>query len=304
MKRREFFGTTALMMGAGMMSGNFAAAQSTAETDKRATAKLRLSSQLGIIPGDNLMDKLNKFKSWGGEAFEVGGEVTDDAKCQEYNKAAADTGLSVSAICWGSLGGQLVSTDAAVQAEGMETFKRVIEGAAKVGARGVIHVPAFNGQSSLSNQEILAKCLDYLPKLGEYAKSLGTTVILEPLCRYETFFLRQVGFGASICRDCGGPDCGVTVMGDFYHMDSEETSDMGAFISAGDYLNHVHLAGGRAEPTRTLPGQNGMSFVEGFRGLKYIGYTGFCSFECGCKGDPEVEVPKAMQFLRDEWAKA
>ena len=93
-------------------------------------------------------------------------------------------------------------------------------------------------------------------------------------------------------------------MGDFYHMDSEETSDMGAFISAGDYLNHVHLAGGRAEPTRTLPGQNGMSFVDGFRGLKYIGYTGFCSFECGCVGDREVEMPKAMQFLRDQWDQA
>lgn len=303
MKRRDFFGTTALM-GAGLMAGRFASAQTTEETDKRESARLRLSSQLGIIPGDSLAEKLANFKKWGGEAFEVGGEVTDDEKCREYNKLAADTGLEVSAICWGSLNGMLVSTDPAVQAEGMDTFKRVIEGAGKVGARGVIHVPAFNGQSDLSNQELLKRCQDYLPILGEFAKQHNTSVILEPLCRYETFFIRQVGFGASICRDCGGPDSGVTVMGDFYHMDSEETSKMGAFICAGEYLNHVHLAGGRAEPMRTLPGQNSMSFVDGFRGLKYIGYTGFCSFECGCKGDPNVEVPKSMQFLRDEWAKA
>ena len=303
MKRRDFFGAAALV-GVGISASNCASAQSTAEVDKRDVARLRLSSQLGIIPGGSIAEKLEKFKKWGGEAFEVGGEVTNAKKCDEYNKLGADLGLEVSAICWGSCNGQLVSPDASIRAQGMDAFKSVIEGAGRVGARGVIHVPTFHGQSDLSNQEILARCLEYLPILGEFAKQHNTTVILEPLCRYETFFLRQVAFGALICRDCGGREAGVTVMGDFYHMDSEETSDMGAFISAGDYLNHVHLAGGRAVPTRTLPGQNGMSFVDGFRGLKFIGYTGFCSFECGCNGDPEVEVPKSMEFLRDEWAKA
>lgn len=304
MKRRDFFNASALLgvglLGSGPLST--AAAQTTAETDQRDKAKLRICSQLGIIPADTLEGKLAKLKAWGCEAFEIGGEVVD--KWAEYKKLSDETGLAVSAVCWGSLNGDLVNPDNAVQQRGMETFKRVLEGAGKAGARGVIHVPAFNGQSALSNQEILKRCQDYLPILGEFAKAHNTTVILEPLCRYETFFLRQVAFGASICRDCGGPDCGVTVMGDFYHMDSEETSNMGAFISAGNYLNHVHLAGGRAEPTRTLPGQNGMSFVDGFRGLKYIGFTGFCSFECGCQGDPEVEIPKSIDFLRREWDKA
>ena len=303
MKRRDFLGTAALM-GAAMAAGKFAPAQTTEQMDQRAAARLRLCSQLGGIPGNSNPEKLEKLKKWGGEAFEVGGEVADDAVCKEYNKLKADFGLEISAICWGSCGGQLVSTDPAVQAEGMESFKRVLEGAGKVGARGVIHVPTFNGQSELSNQELLERCRDYLPKLGEFAVAHNTTIILEPLCRYETYFIKQVAYGASICRDCGGREAGITVMGDFYHMDSEETSNMGAFISAGDYLNHVHLAGGRAEPMRTLPGQNGMSFVDGFRGLKYIGYTGFCSFECGCEGDREVEMPKSMQFLRDQWAMA
>ena len=103
MKRRDFF-TAAAMMGASLSAGSFASAQTTEETDKRATARLRLCSQLRVLPGDSNPEKLEKLKKWGGEAFEVGGEVTDDAKCKEYNKLKADFGLEVSAICWGSLG--------------------------------------------------------------------------------------------------------------------------------------------------------------------------------------------------------
>ena len=78
-------------------------------------------------------------------------------------------------------------------------------------------------------------------------------------------------------------------MGDFYHMFIEETSDLGAFISGGAYLHHVHLA----SRIRVLPGQDDRQFVDGFRGLKLIGYQDFCSFECGCRGDREVEIPKS-----------
>ena len=83
-------------------------------------------------------------------------------------------------------------------------------------------------------------------------------------------------------------------------MNIEETSDMGAFISAGKYLHHVHLASGK----RNLPGQDARSFVDGFRGLTMIGFTDYCSFECGCKGDPEVEIPKSFALLRQQWEEA
>lgn len=87
------------------------------------------------------------------------------------------------------------------------------------------------------------------------------------------------------------------MMGDFYHMHIEETSDLGAFISAGKYLHHVHLA----SRARNLPGQDERSFRDGFQGLKYIGFQDFCSLECGVKGDREAEIPKAVRFLREQW---
>jgi sugar phosphate isomerase/epimerase len=103
---------------------------------------------------------------------------------------------------------------------------------------------------------------------------------------------------ASICRDANHP--GACVMGDFYHMYKEETSDMGAFLSAGKYLHHVHLACIK----RKLPGQDERDYTNGFAGLKMLGYQDYCSFECGVEGDPEVEIPKSVKFLRDQWTKA
>ena len=302
MRRRDFFAAGAALSTALTMnpvSRSFA--QTTNECDKRSEAKLRISSQMGIIPGDSPEEKLAKMKAWGCEGGEWGGDVVE--KAAECRKMADDAGLESSAICWGSHNGDLCSEDLSKRQPGVDDLKKAIEAAGILGARGVIYVPAFNGQTKLTNQEIRQRCLEFLPEVAAFAAEHNTHVIFEPLCRMEAYFLRQVADAASICRDINeaGGNGGMAVMGDFYHMWTEETSDMGAFISAGSYLQHVHLAGGTQDPRRTLPGQNSRTFVEGFRGLKYIGYQQFCSFECSVVGDNEVEVPKSIAYLKAQW---
>ncbi|NQV31605.1 MAG: sugar phosphate isomerase/epimerase, partial [Phycisphaeraceae bacterium] len=138
------------------------------------------------------------------------------------------------------------------------------------------------------------------------------SIVLEPLRRNETPFLRQVADGACIARDIG-PGC--TVMGDFWHMELEETSFMGAFISGGDLLTHVHIAGLKQ---RIIPGVHpeADNYVDGFKGLKLIGYQGAVSFEGGWpknpadpkKGLPEKERIRLMRnmvkMLESQWKKA
>jgi sugar phosphate isomerase/epimerase len=91
-------------------------------------------------------------------------------------------------------------------------------------------------------------------------------------------------------------------MGDFWHMTWEETSDMAAFIAAGKYLHHVHTA---SRKTRKVPGEDeGDNYVDGFKGLKIIGYQNFVSFECGCKGDRATALAAAAKLLREQWEAA
>ncbi len=257
---------------------------------------LKLSSQLAVIPGKTLEEKIAKMDKWGFDAVELPGDIVGKEKT--FKDAIKDTKLKFSAVCFGSMNGDLVSEDKAKRGPAAEKLKQVLASAGELETTGVIYVPAFNGQTKLTNQEIRAILLDTLPAIGEHAVKVGTRLLLEPLNRNEAYFLRQVADGASICRDCKSP--GVCMMGDFYHMFIEETSDLGAFLSAGSLLHHVHLA----SRIRVLPGQDERQFVDGFLGLKWIGYQDYCSFECGVKGDGNVEVPKSMAFLRDQWAKA
>jgi len=86
-------------------------------------------------------------------------------------------------------------------------------------------------------------------------------------------------------------------------MTWEETSDYAAFITAGEYLQHVHIA---SRKRRSMPGEDGEAdnYVDGFKGLKKIGYDKYVSFECGCKGDREVVVPAALELMRKQWEEA
>jgi len=296
--RRELLsGGAALLAAAGSTTLSEAAKPRKSETGKPKTkAELKLSSQLGIIPGKGLQEKIAKMVQWGFQGVELPGDIAGQEK--KFKEAIQGTGLKFSAVCWGAINGDIVSDVVEKRAPAVEKLKRALASAAELETTGVIYVPAFNGQTKLTNQEIRTILLDTLPAVGEHAVKVGSRVLLEPLNRNEAFFLRQLADAASICRDCKSP--GICLMGDFYHMFIEETSDLGAFLSAGKYLHHVHLASRR----RVMPGQDERSFVDGFRGLKWIGYHDYCSFECGCDGDREVEIPKSMAFLRNQWAQA
>ena len=233
---------------------------------------------------------------WGFDAVELPGDAVANPK--KYADAVKNTKLKISTICGarGGADGRMVSDVGEKRAPAFDDLKRALDAAGELGSTGVIYVPAFNGQTKLSNQEIRKILLDKLPQLGEHAHKNGTQLLMEPLNRKEAYFLRQVADAASIARDCNSP--GIGVMGDFYHMFIEETSDLGAFISGGSYVHHVHLA----SRIRVLPGQDERQFVEGFRGLKLIGFKDFCSFECRVQGDPKAEIPKSIAFLRDQWS--
>jgi sugar phosphate isomerase/epimerase len=182
----------------------------------------------------------------------------------------------------------------------MASMKEILTAAGALGSTGMIMVPAFHNQSKLGHQEARDLLIKLLGELGDHAHKAGTRVLLEPLNRRECHFLRQVADGAAICRDVNNP--GVALMGDFWHMTWEETSDMAAFIAAGKYLHHVHMA---SRKTRKTPGEDeGDNYVDGFRGLKLIGYQDYVSFECGCKGERTKAIPAAVKLLRDQWESA
>ena len=264
-------------------------------------AELNLSFQEGIAPGKSLNEKLDFMEKLGVVGFEPGGRGLGD-RVNELKQALQGRNIRISAICAG-FKGFILSTDPAIRKECMDTMKEIIAAAGELGSTGVIIVPAFNGQVPAlpHTRETRDFLCEQFNEMGNFAAQHGTTVIFEPLNRKECLYMRQVADAASVCGDIHNP--GVRCMGDFWHMTAEETSDMGAFLSAGEYLQHVHIA---SRKRRSMPGEDGEAdtYVEGFKALKMLGYNKYVSFECGCQGDRNAVVPAAVELLRKQWEKA
>jgi len=259
------------------------------------TAVLKPSCQDGIAPGETIVAKLDFIEKCGFVAVEIGGRGLAD-RIGEYQNALRGRSLQVSAICAGFTGVP-ISDKEEERKEFVRSIKELLALAGALGAVGVIAVPAFNSQPQLPHKEAREVLLQMLPEIGEHAVKNKAVLLLEPLNRKEAYFLRQVADAASICRDADHP--GIACMGDFWHMTWEETSDMGAFISAGKYLRHVHIA---SRKRRKMPGEDeGDNYVDGMRGLKMIGYQDYISLECGSVGDKNVTMPAAVKLMKEQW---
>ena len=260
------------------------------------TAVLKLCSQEGRIPGNTLKEKVANLQKYGCAGIEFGGNPA--GRIAEIKATLQGTGLKVAALCWGSQNGDLVSPDLEKRKNGIEALKAALNTAAELESTGVIFVPCFHKQSALKPAELDQVLGEILPDIGDHAKKVGSRILLEPLNKGETFYINRLEQAAAICNRFNNE--GICMMGDFYHMALEETDQEQAFVTGGKWVHHVHLA---TREHRILPAQEPHSYVEGFRGLKRIGYQDFCSLECGCKKgtDPEVEVPKAFEYPRRQW---
>lgn len=285
--------------GALAASGGLFSAFAGSSTASGKTASLKISCQEGVAPGESLNEKLDFMESLGIVGLEPGGRDLGK-RVEEIQKALQNRNIKVSAICAG-FEGWLIAEDPAIRKQCMDSMKSILEAAGALGSTGLIFVPAFNRQVSLPHKEARELLVEEMKELAEFALQHKTRILLEPLNRKECHFCRQVADGAAIVRDVASP--GAAVMGDFWHMTWEETSDRGAFISAGDYLHHVHIA---SRERRKMPGEDGKSdlYIDGFRGLKEIGYQDYISFECGSVGDKKETLPAAVKLIRDQWKKA
>ena len=296
MNRRDFLKSNVLGA-AGVALAASPLAAMTSCSPKKEDVELKLSFQEKPAPGERLNERFAYMETLGIVGFEPGGRNLA-ARVNEFQQALRGRNIKVSAICAG-FEGFILAEDPAVKAQFDSTMRDIIAAAGELGSTGVIMVPAFNRQTpvkphTLETREYLC---EQMHELGEYALKHNTTVILEPLNRREAHYLRLVSDAAAICRD--SKSAGVMCMGDFWHM-QEETSDYAAFISAGQYLQHVHVA---SRGNRKMPGEDGEldNYIDGMRALKEMKYDKYISFECGTNGDRNVTVPAAVELLRAQW---
>jgi sugar phosphate isomerase/epimerase len=298
MERRDFLTLSALGSVGLIAGGCNSVTTQNEEVEKETKAVLKLASQEGVTPGETLTEKLDFLEENGFVGIEPWGSNLHE-RVEEFEKALENRSVKMSAVTAG-FSGYLIAEDPGPRQEAMNSMKRILEAAGALGSPGLIIVPAFNNQPSLPHKESRELIVEQLKELGEYALKHNTHILLEPLNRRETYFLRLLADAAAIARDSESK--GIGVMGDFWHMTWEETSDMGGIISAGKYLHHMHIA---SRKRRIMPGEDeGDNYIDGFKALKYIGYQNHLSLECGSEGDKRDTIPAAARLIKEQWAQA
>lgn len=305
MKRREFLTASAAGIAAACAPASATAAAACCTTcmpkicPPAKPAQLNLCLQWGMIPGGAINQKLDYLEQHGYSAVEIPSGDWLLKQGDALYKAIQGRKLFISTACGPS---DFSYVEKARRDAEVKKFLPQLEVLGAIKAVGLILCP-MRGKPGLGLKELREDFVNNTGKqLAEKAKACGTSIVLEPLRRNETPFLRQVADGAAIARDIGP---GATVMGDFWHMKLEETSFMGAFISGGNLLSHVHIA---SLAHRKIPGCDGAvdNYVDGFKGLKLIGYRGAVSLEGGVpKGANREELlEKMVKLLREQWEMA
>lgn len=272
-------------------------------------SELKLGVQTVLLPGRDLVEQFENARRYGFDAVEVNvGPAFDLAEeVALVRHASAQSGLPVAAICTAPMHDPL-QPDPSERAARFDRLTTLLESATTVGARGVVSVPIRPARNFRSVEEqrqtIDAFTQEAIAALGEWSAQLpatGAALFLEPLIRFETWFLNRVGQAADIARNINHPR--IQALGDFFHMNVEESDLPGAFRAAGSLLGHVHIA----DNNRLQPGRGALVFGPSFAALQEIGYDGYVTIECWLPagahidGDPETAFPASIRYLREAW---
>lgn len=114
--------------------------------------------------------------------------------------------------------------------------------------------------------------IDSVSECVEHARTLGVTIAIEPINRFETYFINRADQALALA-EAVGPDCGVCL--DLFHMNMEEEDVLGALRRAGPRLADVHVA----DNNRMAPGMGTLDWGSIIATLREIGYDGPLSIE-------------------------
>jgi D-psicose/D-tagatose/L-ribulose 3-epimerase len=170
----------------------------------------------------------------------------------------------------------LIDDDPAVRRKTLTHVEAIIRVAAEVGASiiaGPVYCPVGYLPGRRRTTDEWQRAIDAYRALGPVLDAHGVTLALEPLNRFETYFLNTVADGVRLSDAVGHPRVGLLV--DTFHANIEEKDVAAAYRAAGAHVRHVHTS----ENDRGTPGSGHVPWAGVFDALREIRYDGWLTIE-------------------------
>lgn len=194
----------------------------------------------------------------------------------EIRKGLEEHGLTCTFSVVIPAGMSLIADDGAVRVRTREYLARCIEKVAETGAKlivGPMYSPVGYISGSRRTEEEWKRAVEGFRSLAPMLESCDVTMALEPINRFETYFLNTAADVARLCEEVGSPRVGALI--DTFHANIEEKDVAAAFKIAGKHLKHVHTC----ENDRGTPGTGHVPWKEVFAALKELRYDGWLTIE-------------------------
>lgn len=181
--------------------------------------------------------------------------------------------------CWGSVtlmleDRNLLAKDIKQRAKSVQYVKDTVRMVKELDGQMVSVVPSTVGKIIPDGrpEDEWRWAVESMQEIYEYAESLQIKIGIEPINRFETYFVNR-GDQAMVLAEATGPNCGVCL--DVFHMNIEEGNMYAAIKRAKDKLVGFHVA----DNNRMAPGMGTFDWKKIISTLKEIDYNQVLSVE-------------------------
>jgi sugar phosphate isomerase/epimerase len=168
----------------------------------------------------------------------------------------------------------LLAKDVSKRKKTIQYVKDVIQMVHRLEGEMVSVVPATVGkivpEGKPEDEWLLA--VEGLQEIYEYSENLGISIGIEPINRFETYFINRSDQALALAEEVG-PNCGVCL--DTFHMNIEEINIVDSIINSKDRLVGFHVA----DNNRLSPGMGHLPWNDILDALKSINYNRVLSVE-------------------------
>lgn len=237
----------------------------------------------GVTP--ELFPLLVRLRQWGYDGVELPLFSEDDESIRATARELDNLGLERTAVCVCTPQTNPISREKRIRTAALEHLKQRIEWCATAGAHllcGPFHsaLGELPGRGRTGDEWKWA--VETLRKAAEFAEEHDVTLSVEPLNRFEAYFLNTAADSAMLVRDVDHPRLGYLY--DTFHANIEENDISLSIVDNAAGLNHVHIS----ENHRGEPGRGHVRWSETFTALKQIDYDGWLVVEAFGRALPEL----------------
>jgi D-psicose/D-tagatose/L-ribulose 3-epimerase len=170
----------------------------------------------------------------------------------------------------------LIEEDASVRRQTQQHLRNSILAASEAGA-SIIAGPLYCPVGYLPGRRRTADewnwAVEGYRSVADVLAQCNVTLAIEPLNRFETFFLNTAADAAALCDQVGDPNIGILF--DTFHANIEEKDIAQGYRTVGKHLKHVHTC----ENDRGIPGSGHVEWTAVFQALKDLNYDGWLTIE-------------------------